>query len=47
MSSPKSFKLSQLASLLGAELEGDPDKEIIGINSLAGASDSEVSFLAR
>jgi len=47
VSSPKRFKLSQLASLLGAELEGDPDKEIIGINSLAGASDSEVSFLAR
>ena len=47
MSSPKSFKLSQLATLLGAELEGDPDKEIIGINSLAEASDSEVSFLAR
>ena len=47
MSSPKSFKLSQLATLLGAELEGDPDKEVIGINSLAEASDSEVSFLAR
>ena len=47
MSSPKRFKLSQLATLLGAELEGDPDKEIIGINSLAEASDSEVSFLAR
>ncbi len=47
MSSPKSFKLSQLATLLGAELEGDPDKEIIGINSLTEASDSEVSFLAR
>ena len=47
MSSPKSFKLSQLATLLGAELEGDPDKEIIGINSLTGATDNEVSFLAR
>ncbi len=47
MSSPKSFKLSQLATLLGAELEGDPDKEVSGINSLAEASDSEVSFLAR
>ena len=47
MSSPKSFKLSQLATLLGAELEGDPDIEVIGINSLAEASDSEVSFLAR
>jgi UDP-3-O-[3-hydroxymyristoyl] glucosamine N-acyltransferase len=47
VSSPKSFKLSQLATLLGAELEGDPDKEVIGINSLAEASDSEVSFLAR
>ncbi len=47
MSSPKSFKLSQLATLLGAELEGDPDKEVIGINSLAEASDSEVSFLSR
>tara|TARA_B100000035_G_scaffold281374_1_gene262231 strand:- start:38 stop:1036 length:999 start_codon:yes stop_codon:yes gene_type:complete len=47
VSSPKSFKLSQLATLLGAELEGDPDKEVSGINSLAEASDSEVSFLAR
>ena len=47
MSSPKSFKLSQLATLLGAELEGDPDKEIIGINNLASALDDEISFIAR
>ena len=47
MSSPKSFKLSQLASLLGAELEGDPEKEIVGINNLVSASDNEISFIAR
>ncbi len=47
MSSPKSFKLSQLATLIGAELEGDPDKEIIGINNLASALDDEISFIAR
>ena len=47
MSSLKSFKLSQLAEILGAELEGDPSKEIIGINTLENSSDQEVSFIAR
>ena len=39
MSSLKSFKLSQLAEILGAELEGDPSKEIIGINTLEASLD--------
>ena len=47
MSSLKSFKLSQLAEILGAELEGDPSKEIIGINTLESSLDQEVSFIAR
>ena len=47
MSSLKSFKLSQLAEILGAELEGDASKEIIGINTLENSSDQEVSFIAR
>ena len=47
MSSPKSFKLSQLATLLGAELEGDPDKEIIGLIHWLELLTDEVSFLAR
>ena len=47
MSSLKSFKLSQLAEILGAELEGDPSKEIIGINTLETSLDQEVSFIAR
>ena len=47
MSSLKSFKLSELAEILGAELEGDPSKEIIGINTLETSLDQEVSFIAR
>ena len=47
MSSLKSFKLSQLAEILGAELEGDPSKEIFGINTLEESLDQEVSFIAR
>ena len=47
MSSLKSFKLSQLAEILGAELEGDPSKEIIGINTLETSLEQEISFIAR
>ena len=47
MSSLKSFKLSQLAEILGAELEGDPSKEIIGINTLETSSEQDISFIAR
>ena len=47
MSSLKSFKLSQLAEILGAELEGDPSKEIIGINTLEPSLEQEISFIAR
>ena len=47
MSSLKSFKLSQLAEILGAELEGDASKEIIGINTLEASLGQEISFIAR
>ena len=47
MSSLKSFKLSQLAEILGAELEGDASKEIIGINTLEKFLEQEISFIAR
>ena len=47
MSSLKSFKLSELAKILGAELEGDPSKEIIGINTLEKSLEQEISFIAR
>ena len=47
MSSLKSFKLSELAEILGAELEGDPSQEIIGINTLEASLEQEISFIAR
>ena len=47
MSPIKSFKLSELAEILGAELAGDPNKEISGISSLSSAADGEISFIAR
>ena len=47
MSSLKSFKLSELAEILGAELVGDPAKEIIGINTLETSLDQDISFIAR
>ena len=47
MSSLKTFKLSQLAEILGAELVGNPDKEIVGISSLESATCEEISFIAR
>ena len=45
MSPIKSFKLSELAEILGAELAGDPNKEISGISSLSSAADGEISLL--
>ncbi len=47
MSSLKSFKLSQLAEILGAEVEGDPNKEIFGIGTLINSTDQDISFIAR
>ena len=47
MSSLKSFKLSELAEILGAKLEGNPSKEIIGINTLETSLEQEISFIAR
>ena len=47
MSSLKSFKLSQLAEILGAEVEGDPNKEIFGIGALINSTDQDISFIAR
>ena len=47
MSPIKSFKLSELAEILGAELAGDPNKEISGISSLSSAENGEISFIAR
>ena len=47
MSSLKSFKLSQLAEILGAELEGDPNKVIFGIGPLVSSTSDEISFISK
>ena len=47
MSPLKSFKLSQLAELIGAELEGDPDYEILGLSSLQSSGSKDISFISR
>ena len=47
MSPAKSFKLSEIAILIDAKLEGDPDKQIFGISSLELASDKEISFITK
>ena len=47
MSSLKSFKLSHLAETLGAELEGDPTKEIFGIGPLVSSTSDEISFISK
>ena len=47
MSSLKSFKLFQLAETLGAELEGDPTKEIFGIGPLVSSTSDEISFISK
>jgi UDP-3-O-[3-hydroxymyristoyl] glucosamine N-acyltransferase len=47
VSSLKSFKLSQLAETLGAELEGDPTKEIFGIGPLVSSTSDEISFISK
>ena len=47
MSSNKGITLGELAKKLGAKLDGDPDKLVLGLNTLLGAKKNEVSFLAR
>ena len=47
MSSPESFKLSELAELLGTELDGDPKKEITGISSLEKSTSKQISFITK
>ena len=47
MSPLKSFKLSQLADLIGAELEGNPDFEISGLSSLQSSGSKDISFISR
>tara|TARA_B100000686_G_scaffold243525_1_gene252462 strand:+ start:17849 stop:18847 length:999 start_codon:yes stop_codon:yes gene_type:complete len=43
----KGIKLGKLAKILGADLDGDPDKFIKGINTLSNANKDEISFLSR
>ncbi len=47
MTSKSSIKLGLLAKEIGAELKGDPDLEVYGINTLLEAKRDEVSFLTR
>jgi UDP-3-O-[3-hydroxymyristoyl] glucosamine N-acyltransferase len=43
----KSFSLKELAKILAARLVGDPDHEIIGVNTLDEANQEDLSFLAN
>ena len=47
MSLVSGISLKELAQKIGANLEGDPNKEVIGLNTLDSASSNEVSFIAR
>ena len=47
MSLVSGISLKELAQKIGADLEGDPDKEVVGLNTLDSASNNEVSFIAR
>ena len=47
MSLVSGISLKELAHKIGADLEGDPDKEVLGLNTLDSASNDEVSFIAR
>ena len=47
MSPLKIFKLSQIAEIIGAELEGNPDQEILGLATLGSSTKSEISFISR
>ncbi len=41
----KSYSLAELARLLGASLEGDPDIRIYGVSSLEAAHEGQLSFI--
>ncbi len=47
MSLVPGISLRELAEKIGAELEGDPDKKVLGLNTLDSASIDEVAFIAR
>ena len=47
MSLDSGITLKELAHQIGADLEGDPNKEVLGLNTLDLASTDEVSFIAR
>ena len=47
MSLVSGISLKELAHKIGADLEGDPNKEVLGLNTLDSASTDEVSFIAR
>ena len=47
MSLVSGISLKELANKIGADLEGDPDKEILGLNTLDMASSHEIAFIAR
>jgi UDP-3-O-[3-hydroxymyristoyl] glucosamine N-acyltransferase len=43
----KSFSLKELSKILAAQLVGNPDHEIIGVNTLDEANQEDLSFLAN
>jgi UDP-3-O-[3-hydroxymyristoyl] glucosamine N-acyltransferase len=43
----RSFRLAELAALVGAELHGDPERRVDGIATLQDAGTGDVSFLAN
>lgn len=47
MSPVTSFKLSQIADLIDADLDGDPDQEIFGLASLDSSTERDISFISR
>ena len=47
MSLVSGISLKELAHKIGADLQGDPEKEVLGLNTLDLASTDEVSFIAR
>lgn len=47
MNGPVSYRIGKLAEDFGLELRGDPDIEISGIGTLAGAGKHDLSFLAN
>ena len=47
MSSSAGITLEDLAQEIGAELKGDREKIILGLNSIEKANKDEVSFISR